>query len=61
MFIDSSSTHKKTKKTRIYDKNGNFWFPFKDFENYQKIENNISFRSSFKSEIVSNLTAASGI
>ena len=48
-------------KTRIFDKNGNFRFSFKDFENYQNIENNISFWSSFKSEIVSNLTTASEI
>ena len=46
-------------KTRIFDKNGNYRFSFKDFENYQNNENNISFRSSFKSEIVTNLNTAS--
>ena len=25
-------------KTRIFDKNGNFRFSFKDFENYQNID-----------------------
>ena len=48
-------------KTRILDKNGNIRFSFNDFKKYQNIENNISFRSSFKSEIVSNLTTASEI
>ena len=45
----------------MLNKNGNFTFKLKDFENDQNIENNISFRSSFKSEIVSNLTKASEI
>ena len=48
-------------KTRIFDKNGNIRFSFNDFKKYQNIENKISFRSSFKSEIVSNLTTASEI
>ena len=46
---------------RILNTNGNIWFSFKDFENDHNIENIISFRSSFESEIVSNLTTASEI
>ena len=61
-FIDGNSTHNvKTQNKKIKKELCNFRFSIWDFENNQNIENNISFRSSFKSEIVSNLTAASGI
>ena len=60
-FIDGSSTNNGKLQNKNIKQNGNFRFTFKDFENDQNIESNIYFRSSFKSEIVSNLTTASKI